>query len=270
MRPSIQFKYLSILSMSMSLVACSNGDDGIPPLQSEQQAPIAEGLKIFVTDELHNGDFEEASYVLTGNEEVTLIAGKVTLDEETRVVTVTGDNVIETADLLCNLDRNKPADGSTYKALFVDGIDRDAPSLTDWVLQPDTAYYLPYQEEVQDLDDLDSDGDRDELVFADIEIATTSPAGIFDFEAGELSRSISDRRPESGEGAMLTNFALTGVSDTSDFSTDGLQNCNNWTSARFNLNTPIASIIATTDQAIQSDILVGCDNYAALYCVEQP
>ena len=56
---------------------------------------------------------------------------------------LSGSNAIEKADSFCNNDPNKP-NSSTYKALLVDGITRDAISLTDWVLESNTTYYRPY------------------------------------------------------------------------------------------------------------------------------
>jgi hypothetical protein len=93
------------------LSSCGGGGGGgasiVPP------APA--GLRIFATDQIHNGDF----------------LGDTTL---------TGQSAMEKADNFCQTDKNKPSSG-TYKALLVDGMTRDALTPLDWVLKPNTAYY---------------------------------------------------------------------------------------------------------------------------------
>lgn len=79
---------------------------------------LSTGLKIFVTNTGHPGDFLNDPFL-------------------------GGVNAIEKADSFCNEDSNKPND-SLYKALLVDGTLRDAVTLTDWVLQPSTTYYQSY------------------------------------------------------------------------------------------------------------------------------
>ena len=47
------------------------------------------------------------------------------------------------ADSICNSDAKKPADGNTYKALIISGsLHPIRTSTVDWVLKPDTDYYL--------------------------------------------------------------------------------------------------------------------------------
>ena len=98
------------------LVACNGGgNDHIVPVPG-QSTVLSSGLKIFVTSETHAGDFASDP-------------------------TLAGSDAIEKADDFCNQSLTKP-NNSTYKALIVDGVNRDAISLTNWVLQPSTTYFL--------------------------------------------------------------------------------------------------------------------------------
>jgi hypothetical protein len=171
---------------------------------------LSEGLKIFVTSEDHVADF----------------AGDPTL---------TGANAIEKADSFCNQDSNKPND-SVYKALLVDGILRDAITLTDWVLQPNTTYYRPYD---------------------DIEIGTTTNDEIFTAFYSDLTNSISDSELS----------VWTGIEGASDFTAG--EDCSNWSSGS-------SGIGATGDSDAVDGLAFfsgwwacqGAHNH--LYCVEQP
>jgi hypothetical protein len=174
---------------------------------------LSAGLKIFVTSEDHVGDFE----------------GDPTL---------TGSNAIEKADSFCNRDPNKPNDGA-YKALLVDGSLRDAKTLTDWVLQPNTTYYRPYN---------------------DIEIGTTINSGIFTAFYSDLANSIDD----SGLAVWLPVW--TGIGDASDFTAG--ESCSNWSSG--NGGTGASGDSSFVDGWAFFNGWGACGNHYHLYCVEQP
>jgi len=96
-----------VLTTVVFLSACGGGGDSSTPLST--------GLKIFVTSETHSGDFANDP-------------------------TLPGSTAIQKADAFCNRSDKKPS-GDNYKALIIDGVNRDAVSLTDWVLRSNTAYY---------------------------------------------------------------------------------------------------------------------------------
>ncbi len=79
--------------------------------------PEAKGLnlRIFVTSTQHVGDFKNDPLL-------------------------PGSTATQKADTLCNSDAAKPT-SNIYKALIVDGVNRDAVTKIDWVLQPNTTYY---------------------------------------------------------------------------------------------------------------------------------
>lgn len=195
------------------LVSCDSGNNG----GSNQ---LSTGLKIFVTAEDHVGDFANDP-------------------------TLNGANAIEKADDFCNQSLNKPND-SIYKALIVDGITRDALSLTDWVLQPSTTYYRPYN---------------------NIEIGKTSDAHIFTAYWVDLTNSIADCDYNCSVSAGF--YVWTGIDDASNFSTSG-STCNSWSSSS---NSQYAGrygmFIETDGFAFSSNIFGSCGLRAYLYCVEQ-
>jgi hypothetical protein len=71
--------------------------------------------KIFLTPELHDGDFAHDA-------------------------TLSGGNAIARADAFCNQSAGR-ADGQSYKAVLVDGSYRGASPAVDWVLKPLTTYF---------------------------------------------------------------------------------------------------------------------------------
>ena len=173
-----------------------------------------EGLKIFVTAATHVGDFANDP-------------------------TLSGLTGIEKADDFCMQDANLPADGSIYKALLVDGINRDAVTLTDWVLQPNTTYYRP----------------------SGVEIDTTGNDAILPAYWREMENSIAKytKDPES---------AWTGIRNASDFRTSG--NCSGWSSSGTD-TAGFGNSIAKGRSAF--DWYGGgsaCWIPHTLYCVEQP
>ena len=199
-----------ILPVIFILTSCGSNDSSPPVLST--------GLKIFITAEGHVGDFANDPLL-------------------------SGSNAIEKADTFCNNDSNKP-NNSNYKALLVDGINRDALSLTDWVLVPNTTYYRPYN---------------------NIVIGETIGTAIFPVSYQELTNSISVQRPDIG-GLILTNKTYTGISNTSNYSTDGVT-CNGWSSTMGLANS--GRIYEKNAYSIFANELITCDFIAPLYCVEQ-
>lgn len=180
---------------------------------------LSEGLKIFVTSKGHVGDFE----------------GDPLLN---------GANAIEKADSFCNRDANKPND-SVYKALLVDGTVRDAKTLTDWVLQPNTTYYRPYN---------------------DIEIGTTTNGAIFTAFYSDFTNSISDSGLTVWNGGIAV---WTGIADPSDFTAG--EDCINWSSGN-NEGTGASGDSSAVNGSAFLAAFYSCSLLAQnhLYCVEQP
>lgn len=143
--------------LALLLSGCGGGDN----------TPSA-GLKIFVTAETHSGDF----------------AGDPTLS---------GANAIQKADAFCNKSSAKPSD-DTYKALIVDGVSRDAASLTDWVLKPSTNYYQTYN---------------------DVLIDKTSAAALFTAYYSPLQHPINGCGRNCPDGTAIQVW--TGIDDASTF-----------------------------------------------------
>jgi hypothetical protein len=109
----MRYAVIPLVFASIAVVsACGGGGDGA--------GQVSSGLKIFVTSETHNGDFANDP-------------------------TLPGSTAIQKADAFCDRSRRKPS-GDTYKALIVDGVNRDAVSLTDWVLRANTAYYQTHND----------------------------------------------------------------------------------------------------------------------------
>jgi len=208
-------RYVYIFITILILASCGSGGS------DEGNQVLSTGLKIFVTSNGHVGDFANDPLL-------------------------SGSNAIEKADTFCNNDPNKPND-SYYKALIVDGINRDAVSLTDWVLEPNTTYYRPYN---------------------NIVIGETIGTAIFPVLYQQLTNSIADQRPEIG-GFELTNETYTGISDPSNFSTNGTNTCNGWSSATNQYVANWGRIYEKTANSISTNGRIACDLIAPLYCVEQ-
>jgi hypothetical protein len=156
-----------VFAATVLLSSCGGGGTGDPFLQIQ----ISTGLKIFVTSEIHNGDFANDP-------------------------TLSGSTAIQKADAFCNRSTNKPS-GDNYKALIVDGINRDAVSLTDWVLHPNTAYYQVYN---------------------NVLIDTTTSNAIF----AAFFRNMSNKVLPSGS----SRGAWTGIGDGATFAANN--SCANW------------------------------------------
>jgi hypothetical protein len=206
-----------IVIVALFLTSCGgNGGNGDPT------PTLSTGLKIFATASIHVGDFANDPLLQ-------------------------GANAISKADYFCNKDPNKP-NKSMYKALIVDGINRDAVSNIDWVLVPNTMYYRSY---------------------GNIEIGQTVSTAIFPVLYANLSNSIADQLPGSSDPYVWVNNAWTGIGNPSNYAVGA--DCAGWTigdnssSAVYGTSyqTGVLSITAGGSSA-------GCLQELSLYCVEQP
>jgi hypothetical protein len=195
------------------LTASCSQDNG-----STTDPVISSGLKIFATLESHVGDFANDP-------------------------TLSGSNGIEKADSFCANSQFRP-DNATYKALLVDGINRDAVSLQDWVLHPNTTYYR---------------------IFDNITIGTTSNLAIFDVLSSPLTNSIEPAFDE-----VSLDYVWTGIGDVSNFSAG--DTCNQWTDHSGSTNGVIGIFHEVNRAVFHPANLVGstCDGEQYIYCVEQP
>jgi uncharacterized protein DUF1554 len=206
---------LTLSTFVLAVAACggssqdpANGTPGGTPAQ------VSKGLKIFVTAQTHAPDFKDDP-------------------------TLSGATAIEKADAFCNADPRRP-DASTYKALLVDGVTRDAKSRTDWVLQPSTTYYR---------------------AFNDVPIGTTTSAAIFASLFTPLTNSIA---PAPGTQVW------TGIGSPTDYAVAG-DTCNGWADATNSHNSAYGFSAATDETAFASQGGVGCSFFKfPVYCVQQP
>jgi hypothetical protein len=193
----------------------------------QDPAPDTTGrLKIFVTSQAHIGDFANDPYL-------------------------TGATGIARADDFCNKDSNKPSD-AYYKALLVDGINRDAVKMIDWVLHPNTTYYR-----------------SDNIT----EIGTTTANAIFPSAYADLTNSIQDRT-NYDENSHDLYLVWTGLANSTDFTAGSSSQwsfkCNNW-SYEGNLYCGTLGCSYQKDAlAFSSGGCYGCSMKVRLYCVEQP
>ena len=209
-------KSFIILSVLILLTSCGGGDSSAPSVSS--------GLKIFATSSLHVGDFANDPFL-------------------------SGSNAIEKADSFCNQDTNKPNE-SSYKALLIDVVHRDAKSLLDWVLNPNTTYYRSYD---------------------NIEIGTTDGNAIFPVLYKDLTNSIDIRRSGAlPSGRDFPDHVWSGITDLTDYSVDGTRNCDNWTSAS-DFEQGIYGLTYETNLYSISTVTAStyCGARLHLYCVEQ-
>jgi hypothetical protein len=187
------------LSVLLLLAACA-------PQESE-------GHKIFITQRQHIADFLHDP----------LLAGTT---------------AIEKADAFCASDPNRPSTG-TYKALLVDGEHRDAPARRDWVLQPDTDYFLPED---------------------DVLIGRTTADAIFAAAFQDLDHAI-------GHGNGNLQVVWTGLRSATDFSSG--DDCDNWSNFTNDFYAEIG-VAGERDAVAFSGGLHGCFTFEySLYCVEQ-
>lgn len=201
------------------LAACGGGvhEDATPTPTPTPR--VSSGRKIFLTSRKHVTDFK--------NDPV-----------------LNGDSAIHKADDFCNTDPNRP-DARVYKALLVDGVNRDAKALTDWVLEPSTTYYRPYD---------------------DIVIGTTTSAAIFAAAHAPLTNAVAATISAADRGTEV----WTGIANPGDFTAG--ECCNGWSDMTNSWSAHWANPTATDGSAFGiSNGLVGCAIFQFwIYCVEQP
>lgn len=157
--------------------------------------------------------------------------------------TALGGFGISGADALCNADAGRPFTSSTYKAVLTDGVVRRACSSFNcsssgagehigWVLKASTSYYRANGTTL---------------------IKATNANGIFNFN---LTNSTT------GTAASY----WTGLK--ADWTTDGPNTCNSWTSNAANKNARSGRGNDATSNAI-NDVNIDCDQPTALLCAEQ-
>jgi hypothetical protein len=206
--------YTLISMIALLMTACGGSGDGGGGGGNVDNEVL--GLRIFVTAEDHYGDFANDPNLI-------------------------GNNWTEKADDFCNVDNNTPETGY-YKALLVDGVTRDAVTLSDWVLQPNTKYYQ-------------SDG----ITL----IGETNSASIFNVISSSLENPI-DVPPG------FASEIWTGIADATDFSADD-QNCNNWSSHDIGSTGRIGWYDQTGSTAFSvTAVIASCSIFMPIYCVEQP
>lgn len=209
--------YICML-ISLSLVSCGgSGSGGSGGLAN---SAISSGLKIFVTEESHVGDFFNDP-------------------------TLVGVTSIEKADDFCNKSLSKP-DNATYKALLVDGINRDAVSLTDWVFEPLTDYFRVYD---------------------NVKIGTTSSASILTAFWSDMENSISDCDQVCGANGDFDVW--TGIENSGDFS--ALNNtCDSWSASSNAYNGRFGNLSSVDGFAFSHpNGVASCAISMRIYCVEQ-
>jgi hypothetical protein len=154
-----------------------------------------------------------------------------------------GNTGLVGADTACQSEGNGIATGRTWKAMLVDGTTRRACSTLDcsssgieenfnWVFKPNATYVRPGGTLIGNTND------RALLVF-------------------DLNNSIgtSDVQP------------WTGLKE--DWTTDGSNNCNNWTIAASNVYGRVGQANLKVIQAIDLSTWQACNGGRPLYCVEQ-
>ncbi|MBL0192831.1 MAG: DUF1554 domain-containing protein [Myxococcales bacterium] len=147
---------------------------------------------------------------------------------------LTGANGIARADSLC-MKSSHVRPGTTFKALLVDGVHRDAVALVDWVLQPDTKYYQ-----------------TNGLTL----IAQTSASAVFDVEFSNLTNPISPG----------TSFAWTGIGSNQWAAGN---HCNGWSTSATSVKGHMGVLGRVTAQAIGVTTTSQCGLSQGVFCVEQ-
>jgi hypothetical protein len=205
----------AIFASVLSLSGCGGGGGG-------NQAPsvVSSGLKIFVTTEVHSGDFANDP-------------------------TLVGSTAIQKADYFCTTSKAKPSSDS-YKALLVDGLNRDGKLKIDWVLKPSNSYYQP---------------------FDNILIDTTTATAIFPAFFRPMPNPIKQRC-----STCNPIYTWSGMGNASDFSTSTTMTCNGWgSSGPFSgLDSGVFSVPSAVDgNAFSAGSSLGCNMQAPVVCVQQ-
>ena len=212
----MQRDHFIVVYTCLAVLGC--GGSPTPTPTSEPTPHVSSGLKIFLTSRKHVADFKNDPYL-------------------------NGDSAIHKADDFCNTDPKRP-DAHVYKALLVDGVNRDAKALTDWVLKPSTTYYRP-----QD----------------DIVIGTTTTAAIFGAAYAPLTNAIGGTISPADTGTSV----WTGIANSGDFTTG--ECCNGWSDVTNSWSARWAIPTARDGSAFGTNGFVGCAVYQFwIYCVEQP
>jgi hypothetical protein len=182
---------------------------------------ISTRLKIFVTSETHDASLAS---------DTTLI----------------GSNAIQKTDYICRTSAKKP-DNKEYKAMLVDGLYRDAPTLTDWVFQPDTTYY------------------RNDGV---VPIGTTNSDAVFALTSQSGQESDLINAVDDCASCGLTDSRVwTGAADVGDLFTFFFSNCGGW-------STTVGSkgafgLFTSSNSAAFGTTVDNCGSKYAFYCVQQ-
>ncbi|MFZ3207613.1 MAG: DUF1554 domain-containing protein [Geobacteraceae bacterium] len=210
-------EFLGVVAVLL-LASCGGGSDNG---NSRAVSTVSTGPKIFVTASKHVGDFKNDPLLQ-------------------------GANAIGKADYFCNIDTNKP-NNSTYKALIVDGVNRDAVNNVDWVLKPNTLYYKSY---------------------GNVEIGKTVSNSLLPVMYTDLTNAIADRLPESNDPYVMANNVWTGIGGPSNYLKGS--DCSGWSIGD---NSSSGSLGTTYQKGVLSISSVGstwgCLQKMSLYCVEQ-
>lgn len=177
-------------------------------------------LRIFVTEETHVGNFAT--------------------DPKLK-----GTTAIEKADHFCAISKSRP-NGARYKALLVDGVERDAISFTNWVLKPNRVYYRG------------KTNDR---------IGRTSSTGVLVALFTLLENSIAEPLPANDPS--YPGYVWTGIGDPETFAAG--DTCNSWTD-HSTVTTGELDIFAEKSGSaftIPQSGANACSNLRRIYCVGQ-
>jgi hypothetical protein len=206
-----------VTALLLLLAACGEG------VHSDATADagvhhVSTGLKIFLTSRKHGADFKNDPFL-------------------------SGDSAVHKADDFCNTDPNRP-DAHAYKALLVDGVNRDAKAPADWVLKPGTTYYRP-----QD----------------DVVIGTTTGSAIFGAAYAPLTNPVVSTIAPTDTGTEV----WSGIANAADFTAG--ECCNGWSDLTNSSSARWAIPTATDGSAFGTNGTVGCFGFQFwIYCVEQP
>ena len=213
------YRMLFLVLVSFILISCGGGSSETSG-DNKASVVVSSGLKIFVTKETHVGDFYNDP-------------------------TLEGITSIDKADQFCNESISKPSD-AVYKALLVDGIDRDAISLTNWVFEPSTDYYRAYD---------------------NLKIGKTDSNSILTAFWSDLDNSINDCDYQCGANS---DFGVwTGIEDAGNFSAMN-NTCDSWASSNISDSGRFGDLAAKDGFAFSHpNGVAACNIRMHIYCVEQ-